>query len=293
MRVLLTSDLHLNIPARCSYRGTLGVEQFAAALREQRPDAVVIAGDVGTAEHARHWMRQLRDAVGDCTLAVCLGNHDLWLPPEQHHRHPTLASVVQDYWRLACSEVEAILLDETNADLGEVVVVGGYGHYDLGLASPDLHIGGTRITREIYLEGGFGSLFWNDFRLIPHCAERLDEEALAQAAGLRHRLAEAAADDRRILVATHTLPWRGLNGHPLDGSESDILAAYSGNSLVGQVMEQFAGCVDLLVCGHTHVKVIEREMAGLPRCLNLGGDYGLFRGVVFDTRSLSITWLEG
>lgn len=292
MRILLTADLHANVPIRLKERGTRAIEQFAAAVREVQPDAVVVAGDIADVYWAHDCMLELREAVGDRPLAVCLGNHDYWVQ-RGRDRYDNLEAILQEVWRPICAQFGAILLDVENADWGDFTVVGGYGHYYLGLAIPDLEFGGTPITRENYLEGGIGRVFWNDFRMIPHCAEHLETEARAQAAGIRQRLAAATSDGRRVIVATHTLPWDALNGFPRRGSELDMLAAYNGNAQVGEVMAEFAPSIDLLVCGHTHRRVEERPIAGIPRCLNLGADYGVFAGIVFDTENSSITWIGG
>ena len=39
----------------------------------------------------------------------------------------------------------------------------------------------VRITEDIYRSGGMNGLFWNDFRYIPNCGSRIQEEALEQA----------------------------------------------------------------------------------------------------------------
>lgn len=121
-------------------------------------------------------------------------------------------------------------------------------------------------------------------------AENIRAEAGEQAAGLAHRMDAAIADGKRMLIATHTCPWRELNGHPLRGGASDILSAYSGNSLVGKEIENRANYVEFLMCGHTHMPVRERSLHGITR-LNGGADYGRFRGIIYDTDSGQISWV--
>ena len=74
------------------------------------------------------------------------------------------------------------------------------------------------------------------------------------------------------------------------GGASDILSAYSGNSLLGKEIERRAGHVDFLVCGHTHVPVPDQELHSI-RCLNVGADYGRFRGVMYDADTRQIRWV--
>jgi hypothetical protein len=133
-------------------------------------------------------------------------------------------------------------------------------------------------------------LFWNDFRCIPNCGTRVRAEAIEQAKGIAKRMDQAISGGKRLLVAVHTCPWRELNGHPLRGNEQDILSAYSGNSQVGKAMEKRNKHIDLLVCGHTHMPVREQVLHGIWS-LNVGADYGRFRGVVYDTAARSIRWI--
>lgn len=288
MKILFTADLHLDIPARHPRTGRTAFEDFEAAIESNRPDAVVVAGDIGSLYRAEEYLPRLRVAAGDVPLAITLGNHDCWLDSSGHGEFPTLEEIVNCFWRPEARFFKITLLDVENLNLGGVTIVGGYGHFDLGLAEPELTIGGTRVTEDVYLSGGMGGLFWNDFCYIPNCAASLKAEARIQAEGIGRRLNEA--DSSRLIVVTHTCPWRELNGHPLRGNEQDILLAYSGNSLVGEVLEMESKRIEIAVCGHTHRPVREREIHGV-RSLNIGADYGVFRGILYDTCTRRIEWI--
>jgi len=287
MKILFAADLHLNIPdpSRRTGRTTFGA--FAESVVAENPDAVVIGGDIGVPERAGDYLLAIRRVVGDRPLALCLGNHDFWVPPWMKSEFSSLQEVIERYWSFPAREVGAVLLDEGNADLGELIVAGGYGHFDLGLAVPDLHLRGNRITERVYLAG----IGWNDFVRIPNCATRLQVEAREQAAGIAKRVDEAIGSKKRVLVAIHTCPWWELNGHPLTGGVEDILSAYSGNSMVGLELEQRASAIEFLICGHTHMPVRERKMHGIAQVLNVGTDYGYFRGVIYDTSDRLVRWV--
>jgi len=290
MKILFTADLHMNIPARSQRTGRTSFDCFAEAVESENPAVVVIAGDIGTpAQSARHLVA-LRNTVGDRRLVIALGNHDFWLDSIGHAQFSNLDQVVTRCWRESARDVGAVLLDLENADLGELAIVGGYGHFDLGLAEPNLRVRGKLVTEAIYLSGGMNGLFWNDFRFIPNCGTRVRAEAKEQAEGIAARMDEAIASGKRLLVAVHTCPWRELNGHPLRGNEQDILSAYSGNSQVGKAMEKRNKHIDLLVCGHTHMPVREQKLHGV-QSLNVGTDYGIFRGVVYDTGDKTTRWI--
>ena len=290
MKILFTADLHLNIPASSPRTGRTAFDVFAEQVELENPEVVVVAGDIGTpAQSARHLVA-LRNIVGDRPLAITLGNHDFWLDSTGHSQFSNLAQVVACYWRAPARDVGAVLLDVENAVVGDLAIVGGYGHFDLGLVEPSLHVRGRRITEDIYLSGGMNGLFWNDFRYIPNCGTRVRAEAGEQAEGIAARMDQAISSGKRLLVAIHTCPWRELNGHPLRGSEEDILSAYSGNSLVGKEIQKRAASVDFLMCGHTHMPVRERSLHGIT-CLNVGADYGRFRGIIYATDSRQIRWV--
>ena len=283
--ILFTADLHLNIGARSpDGRGILDL--FEETVERNNPDAVVVAGDLTTPTKATQHIALVRKAVGDRPLAVALGNHDFWTGSIASKDFHLLENTVSAFWEVPCRENGITLLDQENAVWGDVTVVGGYGHFDLGLAWPNLKIHGKLVTREDYLEGNG----WNDFWFIPGCAEFLDLNAHAQAQGIAMRLDQAIQTNRRILMAMHTCPWAQLNGHPKAGSYSDLFTGYSGNSLVGQEIENRSSHVEFLMCGHTHYLVKEQLLHGIPS-LNVGADYGVFRGVIYDVETKAIRWI--
>jgi len=290
MKILITADLHLNIPARSPRTGLTNFEAFLRSVASESPDAVVVAGDIGTPERSPEYLSYLRKVVGERPLAFCLGNHDHWLPPSRHSPILRLSQIRDTIWEPSADAIGAVLLDLENAYWDGVTICGGYGHFDLGLVAPGLRIDGETITRRHYLSGGLGGRFWNDFAFIPHCASRLDAHAREQAAGIGKRLSSASASAGALIVVTHTCPWRELNAHPLRGGGEDLFTAYSGNSLVGDAIARRAEKIDLLVCGHTHMPVREQKLHGV-RSLNVGTDYGIFRGVVYDTGEKTVRWI--
>ena len=284
-KILFTADLHVNIDA-VSVRGRNVLDELEETVEREYPDAVVIAGDLSTPAKAAIHIPWIRKVVGDRPLAVTLGNHDFWtgsVPGKDFH---LIENTISEFWEKPCRANDVILLDRENALWGEIAIVGGYGHFDLGLAWPNLRLEGKRVTKEVYLAGDR----WQDFRYIPRCAELLKVNALAQAEGIANRLDQAIAAKKRILVATHTCPWPQLNGHPRSGTYNDIFTAYAGNSLVGKEIEKRAPQVEFLMCGHTHWRIEEQLLHGIPS-LNVGADYGVFRGVLYDVKTKRIRWV--
>lgn len=273
-KILFTADLHIG-----SNRSSL--QGFYESIEDENPGAVVIAGDLASRARATGSLSIIRKIVGNRPCAVSLGNHDFY----GGYHHLLEMTIAQD-WESPCRDNNIVLLDQQNAEWGDVTIVGGYGHYDLGLAWPNLILDGLPVTEDIYLKG-FG---WNDFSYIPKCAEFLKVNARAQAVGIAARLDQAIVAEKRVLMATHTCPWAKLNGHPRTGSYEDIFTGYSGNSLVGKEIEKRAENIEFLMCGHTHFPIKKRKIYGIP-CLNVGADYGIFRGVLYDCEKKSIKWV--
>jgi len=286
MKILLTADIHL----RGADFGAPVLDELADAVSKKSPDVVVVVGDIGSPKYAARHLVLLRNAVGDRPLAVALGNHDFWLESVGHAQFSNLDQIITRFWQEPARDVGAVLLDRETLDCGDLALVGGYGHFDLGFAESGLCVQGMEVTEAIYLSGGMNGLFWNDFRFIPNCATRVKAEAAEQAAALARRLDTALERRKSVLVAVHTCPWRELNGHPRRHTEVDILSAYSGNSLIGSELERRAERIELVVCGHTHMPVRERKIHGIP-ALNIGADYGIFRGILYDSEHQTIQWL--
>lgn len=290
MKLLLTADLHTNIPTRGFPHGKTVREMFAESVAHERPDVIVIAGDLGTATNANYALRVIREAAGDVPVAVVLGNHDFWLPEERHDEFPSLTAVVEGVWKPLAETHGIHLLDSANLEFGGLMISGGYGHYDLSFAQQACEIGGSPVTREIYLKGVCGAYSWNDFKHIPRCGADLDKEARLQAQMLATRLDEALLSGRKLIVATHTCPWSELNGWPSNERRGSFYRAYSGNSLLGGVLGERAEGIALHFCGHTHKAVRELSIQGI-RSFNMGTDYGAYRAVVYNTDDESLRWI--
>lgn len=280
VRVLITADLHLDLA-----QGEVTVlDHLRSAIIEEDPDVCVIAGDIGTAERADHWLKLLREATGGIPLVACLGNHDHWMDKGRWDEFSTPSSVRDRLWRPAFERAKIHALDYGNFTAGGLVITGGYGHFDLGMRNPNLAIHGEPATLDHYHSGSFAGVVWNDMRHIPHAAETLESEARLQAEGIGRRLGEAVSSGRKVLVITHTVPFAELNGHAAEtpGSPSRFFDAYAGNTLVGDRMAAHADRIALAVCGHTHKPVARVSLHGIP-CENVGSDYGNLRYVVFDS----------
>lgn len=283
MKILLTADTHL---LKATAKKTL--ELLRQWVVNQRPDCLVIAGDLSSAAHADRTLEQFRAAFPDGPIAVCLGNHDFWLHDDVRSQFRSLEQVVEHFWAPAAKRFDVTLLDVENWVSDEVTIVGGYGHYDLGFAVPDLAYAGVQVTQQDYLAGHprvGTALRWRDNQFMPPA---LDIQTLAekQVKDLSGRL--QAAKDSPILAVLHTAPFEDLLGivkladlrlhDPL--SEYAFFRAYLGNRAMGDLLLQFRKQLVGVVCGHTHRAAGPLDVGGVAG-INIGSDYGDLKGAIY------------
>ncbi len=287
MKILVTADLHL---LRATQERTLfKVREW---ITRHRPDALVVAGDLSSAQQAGETLKSLRDCFPQGPIAVCLGNHDFWKLDNSQRDCDSLSKVIDRYWVPAAKAFDIVLLDVENIDLQDVTIVGGYGHYDLGFAIPGLAYDGIPVTEEDYLRGcpsANSVLRWRDFQFMPS-EQHPQEVAREQVEAVRRRLSEAGSS--RIIVVLHTPPYEELLGVPPFSalppySVPSIYAffrAYLGNRSMGILLREARSNLVAVVCGHTHRQAGPIHL-GSTIGINIGSDYGAPKAALFSCDS--------
>ena len=287
MKLLVTSDLHL-VPQWQE----IVLSRLRDWITAHRPDGLVIAGDLSVSPQAAQSLRYLRDIFPNGPIALTLGNHDFWLEPGNGCH--SLAEVIDRCWKPAADQFAISLLDLENLPLGEITLVGAYGHYDLGFRCPDLRYQGALVTREDYLGGKPPIptlLRWRDFFRMPR---NLDLESVAQeqVRNLQVRLRSVA--EKRALVIVHTPPFAALLGIPDIGTVNleapsvyTFFRAYLGNEQMGTMLRQEKDRIVGVVCGHTHREVSPKDLDDFFG-VNIGSDYGEPSAYLFETQT---SWL--
>jgi hypothetical protein len=201
---------------------------------------------------------------------------------------------LERFWQVPAQRYEVTLLDQESFCSEELVFVGGYGHYDLGFAVPELCYQGKLVTRDHYLLGRppiDTPLRWRDFDWMPRPADVLTV-AHSQVDTVRARI--LATDSARIFVTLHTPPFEELLGIPdasmLDPKNPPIRAffrAYLGNQGMGEMLRLYSARIAGLVCGHTHRPAGPLDLSGFAG-VNVGSDYGAPRGLIVDTEEPSL-----
>lgn len=287
MKILFTADLHL---LRATQERTL--LKLREWITRYRPDALVVAGDLSSAQQAGETLKSLRGSFPGGPIAVCLGNHDFWLLDNSQRERDSLSTIIERYWAPAAKSFDVVLLDERNLHLQDLAIVGGYGHYDLGFAVPGLAYDGIRVTEADYLRGSpsvDSPLRWRDFQFMPR---ELPPQQIArgQVEAVRKRLAEV--DDARTIVVLHTPPFEELLGvppfsaFPADSKPSiyAFFRAYLGNRSMGILLRRGRDNLVAVVCGHTHRRAGPLYLGSMIG-INIGSDYGAPKGALFSCDS--------
>ncbi len=287
MRILFTADLHLS-PETQDHT----LSEIREWLTGYRPDALVVAGDLSTAQNAEATLRNLRACYPTGQMAVCLGNHDFWVENALRRECGSLSDVIDRFWLPAAKAFDVTLLDNENLPLPGITIVGGYGHYDLGFAVPGLAYDGVAVTEEDYVRNGRApghALYWRDFSYLPNGRD-LYQVAADQVAGIRRRLAEVS--NSQVIVALHTPPFEALLGVPsgtqtLEDGNPHLRAffrAYLGNRTMGDLLRTAFDKVVAVVCGHTHRPAGPLHLDGTETLgINIGADYAVPKAALYRT----------
>ena len=248
MRVAWATDIHLDFLADEQVRA------FAATLAQERPEAVVLSGDLSHAELLEHHLRLLLGVLG-CPIYFVLGNHDYYGSSIVDVRHAVTELCARRSrlrWLPACGVVS---LSEQTA------LIGCDGWADARLGDP----AGTTVVL-------------NDFFHIAELAATLDPHVRAAPALLRasdrgplHRalhelgdveaarcdplLTAALATHPHGLVVTHVPPFAAACWHEGHLSDDNWLPYFTcaalGEVLRAQALAHPERTLTVL-CGHTH-----------------------------------------
>ncbi|WP_084400696.1 VanZ family protein [Terrimicrobium sacchariphilum] len=243
-RILFTANLLLHDKKR----RPVVLSQLRKILDETRADALVVAGNIAHPTQCRESLEALKTAVGDIPVAICLGPQDHWLPRELWEQSPSPEAVRLHYWHPALTQTGVHGLDFQSFALGDLEIVGAYGHFDLGFRDETLVIDGAEVSREAYLSGAVGGFEANDFRQIPAAGGTLKEEARRQAEGLGKRLSEVRQNNEIILV-TGTIPFEEWLEKPTDNTIEAFFRAFAGNSQMAAAILPHATKIRVAVFG--------------------------------------------
>jgi predicted phosphohydrolase len=261
-----TADLHWGHPGR----GDEAARGLAAFLRDNPPDVLVIAGDLGTANYFSECLQLFQDLP--CQKALVPGNHDVWVRGEESR--PDSLQLYEDLLPQTAAQYSFHYLDNGPLYLPEadLALVGSMNWYDYSWAAAAIrrdypeHL--DRLQSKRFTRGRH-----NDANFVRWPLDDATFTARVVAA-MERQLDEALASAGRVIVVTHHPPFYGLSfprpGQP-ETLESVLWDAFCGNQAMEDALARRGDRIAFAFCGHTHRA---RENAlGPIRGYNVGGDY--------------------
>jgi hypothetical protein len=274
LRIALTADLHWGPHPR----GNDATEQLAEYLGADPPDLLIVAGDVGSADHFGSCLAIF--AGVPCKKALVPGNHDIWVTADDP-RGDSLR-VYREHLPAVCRTHEFHYLDQQpllfpEFDVGFVGNINWYDYsWSIGALRDRVPDWQTRLAAKRFTRGRH-----NDARFVRW---PLDDAGFtgdvvgALSDHLRTTLAQAA----HAIVVTHHPPHRSLSFPRTAFPSTDGLLweAFSGNEALERLLAQHAGRIPFAFCGHTH-RQRDAVFDG-TQGHNIGGDYHFKRLLILE-----------
>lgn len=256
IRILLSGDLHYHPRSRRA------LEHMAQQVALERPDCLILAGDIGyPLSEFRHCLALF--AGVKCPKLALAGNHDVW---SSEYDSQTLW---QRELEAAARAAGFVWLDREVFRLGSLGICGTLGWYDYSSREPSLVLGDTDYA----INKG---MFNNDGNYVDWATG--DQEFAAQVlAEFEARLAGLCEDPAvtQVLVATHVPPFSQNLVHKPGNLAWSICNAYAANLTLGEAILRCPK-VTHVVSGHTHAGGQWSIPApfGLVESHVVGSDYG-------------------
>ncbi len=216
-------------------------------LKEVRPDALVVAGDLTSSGDIAQIRRFFQIVTKYSTLLYVLGNHDLWLSKTMIRRGVDSLGKMEKVRGMAEQFGFVDLHMSDPVRLGGVWLVGVIGWYDYSFAPPGYSeedfVRGTPL-KDCVPYSTLSPCFewWND-RVWARLPFSDPEFARMNADLLERKLRKV---DGPTIVVTHHVPRREL------ASNRGFYRAYDGSPLLGKVIERYADKIMWAGYGHNH-----------------------------------------
>jgi 3',5'-cyclic AMP phosphodiesterase CpdA len=233
-RLAWLSDLHLDF-----LESDAAVAALCSDVAAAGPDAVLISGDIATADTLERNLRLLESSL-QRPIYFVLGNHDFYGSSIGEVRRLVLAICAASRW-LRWLPAEGLV------PIGDATWLAGHdswadGRLGSGMRSPF-------VLNDYYCIADFQG------RSIAGWFERIGALGDEAAAFLRPLLARAFETRPRVILVTHVPPFREAAWHLGRTSDDDAAPHFTckavGDLLV-DVMTRRADCTMLVLCGHTH-----------------------------------------
>ena len=263
MRIAVTSDLHYDLEGHLTPPDA--IEALARTIARERPDLLVLAGDLG------HGLDNFRRCVASFQgvaprVAVLAGNHDVWRDERLGH---SSARLWEELLPEVCAELGVSWLEDDCLRLDGVAAVGSLAWYDYSGIDPEQAQHASLLpTLKPMLNNDATWIDWP--HTDPEVAGRLGAALLARLDAL-----EADPSVRSVAVFTHVPLLEGQMVRRRSNPNWGVSNAFFGNLTLGAQVSARPK-VRLLVSGHTHFArdgALDRP-SGPLRFAVIGSDYG-------------------
>ncbi len=254
MRLAWLTDIHLN------FVPLAGRIKFYAAIRNEKPDAILLGGDIGESDTLVPYLAEMEREL-DLPIYLVLGNHDFYRGSIAVMRNQVATECARSS-RLNWLPLAGIVPINSNTAL---------------------------IGHDCWADGRLGDFFTSDVRLNDYqhireltgltkqaCFEQLNALGDEAAAYLRMRATEVLASGRDVLILTHVPPFREACWHEGGISDDNWLPHFTckavGDALVA-LMREHPNRTMTVLCGHTHSAGTAKILPNLVVYTG-GADYG-------------------
>jgi predicted phosphohydrolase len=257
MRVVITSDTHYHP----SYQRTFA--QLISDIAAQKPDCVIVAGDVGETIYGFEQMLTLLEAL-PCPRLILAGNHDVW-ENNGHSSRQLWETVLPQHTR----DHGAIWLEDENWTQNGLGICGTLGWYDYSARNPAIPwtLDQYALAKGQYNnDGNYIDWPWSDIAFASQIGDAFET-----------RLTALSTDStvREILVVTHVPPFSEAITYRPDNYGWQVGHAYFYNLTLGERIAAH-NKVSHVVSGHTHTAIqttIERAHGRIDMQI-IGSNYG-------------------
>lgn len=254
MRVAWLTDIHVN------FLRPGDLPRFIARINAERPEAVVLTGDISEAPHLVGDLREMAARLA-CPLYFVLGNHDYYFGSIRRVREE-IADLCEDLPELVYLTQQGVVRLTDRVGL-----IGHDGWADARLGNYER----SMVLMNDYLL--IAELKSFDKRDRWPVLKQLGDEA---AASVEEKLAAACQDFEQIVLATHVPPFLESCWHEGRLSDDEWLPHFTCHALGEAILRQMRTRLDrqlTVLCGHTHGRG-ESQILPNVRVLTGGAEYG-------------------
>lgn len=253
-RLVWLTDIHLNF---------VDPDRFGRMVDEitsQRPDAVLIGGDIAEAHDVGDWLSRLDERL---SVPICfvLGNHDFY--------YGGIRTVRESIEQLCAQRAHLcyLSLDGVVSVSSQTAVIGHDGWCD---ARAGDYESSTLVLNDYLLIEELRGITRDERREV---LGRLGDEA---AEHIRSRLVEAVANHPRVVLLTHLPPLREAcwyQGRTADDNWAPHFTCAAMGQAILEIMPAYPEQRLTVLCGHTHSPGVHCPLPNVE-VITGGAEYG-------------------